>query len=190
MSMSATRALDQILADLGALGVTDNDEDVRRTRMIRNAAQEDCSVCSECGKELAPDAEVWRPRISLGPSGFGGWHTRIVPVCKKCWPKAGRERHFWPPEPCEGCGRLVRNDTLGSPSKHVFCCEQCAKKAQSKAAREARAKRREGMTCEACGKKFTPPRADVKFCSNAVSAHTATALRLLMRKSTGPAQYP
>jgi hypothetical protein len=153
-----TALADQINA---LMGVTADDEWRRRRLIIRNA-QESASCCGECGKAIKPGEPVWRKRISLGRSIFGGWHTRVVPTCKQC----SGEREIRPSKPCEGCGRLVHDvPTYSWTKRRTACCDECRTKAQAKAARERRTKARGQRQCEDCGETFKPTRTDSKFCS-------------------------
>ena len=182
MSDDTTQAsLDEIAKDIEKLlngGVEVTDEE-RQRRHFRYDVAKTCSHCADCERPLAPDEPIWRQRISLGRSMFGGTHHRLLPVCETCshakrseysyrYPHPSTE--FRPAQPCEGCGRPVHEryrDGLFHRNHHVICCEDCYKAAELKYARETRTLARGTHECQICGKSFEPTRNDAKFCSSA-----------------------
>jgi hypothetical protein len=46
----------------------------QRRHEIRCTVIEDCSVCGECGRTLAPGEPIWRARISLPRTPCGTSH--------------------------------------------------------------------------------------------------------------------
>jgi hypothetical protein len=139
-----------------ARSVTDNDREARYRRNIRNA-QENASVCAKCGRQLVANDPVWRDRLSLGPSFFGGWRTVVAPVCSSCKPEY---EIFEDPRPCEGCGRLVHNLSY---QRHTLCSEVCRLKARAAHGRTMRREARGSLTCIGCGKTFVPTRTDALY---------------------------
>jgi hypothetical protein len=116
-------------------------------------------------KSVSRPPPVWRDKVVTGCDFWGRQKFWVVPVCGECKTKY-RYDPWNDPKPCIGCGRSVYNlwDWKG---RYVVCSGACEPAARAKRARDLRAKSREGLTCEQCGKSFTPPRNDAKFCSSA-----------------------
>src|SRR5262245_25592452 len=147
------------------MGFGSADEKEEKAHHLRCDAVWHGKVCGVCGKELG--SAVWRDRIATGHD-WSPWHRQnysIVPVCGEC--KTRDEWGFGDPwiddhKPCVGCGRSVYN-RWNWKGQYAVCSNACEPAARAKRARDLSAKRREGMTCEQCGKDFTPPRDDAKF---------------------------
>jgi len=160
--------LEEIQADLAAMGFGFGDEEEKKAHHLRCDAIHYGKVCGVCGKEFG--SAVWRDRIATGHD-WSPWRRQkywIVPVCGEC--KTRDEWGFgdpWidKPRPCVGCGRSVYN-RWNWKGQYAVRSNACEPAARAKRARDLSAKRREGMTCEQCGKDFTPPRDDAKFCSS------------------------
>jgi ribosomal protein L32 len=140
-------------------GVTASERVASEQRAIRNA-RKDASACACCERKIAPGEPVWRQRINLGRSFFGGVRQTKAPVCRSC-KKA--DRYFRPHLNCAGCGRPVYHQGWRRPG-HIFCSEICQREIRLAAARDARRQSRAGRVCENCGEAFEPSRSDSKFC--------------------------
>jgi len=153
-------------------------------RKLRNAASTGKS-CGGCGRDFQPNEPVWRIRHNTGLGFFGG-STIIAPFCGQCARRY--RRHDCLSEPCEGCGRAVRNTEWGN-RRHIYCSEACAKgcevRRHSAIARDRRAEAR-GRTriCAECGETFEPARADTRFCSG-VCKQRAYRKRVTLSKNDG-----
>jgi hypothetical protein len=155
--------LDELAAKIRNIaGVADEDDGARQHRHNVYNAKANGDTCAKCGRKLAPDEPVWRSRLDLGRSAFGGRHIRVAPVCAGC-------KSIWElfndPEPCQGCGRPVHYRYEFISRRLTFCCERCRQRAQQGAMRDARRAARAGRTCDQCGKVFEPTRTDARFCS-------------------------
>jgi hypothetical protein len=86
-------------------------------------------ICGCCGKPLAPDAVVVRDWVPT--KGFlGRPGAQLVLNCFDC----NRSAVFLCRGNCEGCGRKVYFPSRRN-RRHVFCCDDCRKRAKSDRAR-------------------------------------------------------
>lgn len=131
-------------------------------------AQRDARSCGICGKPFRPGEVIWRGSTTM--SFRGGQRRTLVPMCDACRSKVKDQwwDHRWlETEPCESCGRTVRN--LKSPLTHrryVTCSEECRLKVQKLRESERRALDRLKV-CGTCREPFEATRSDARYCSSA-----------------------
>ena len=65
---------------------------------------------------------------------------------------------------CGGCGRVFYTTIYTKKYCHSYWC---GNQANNRRQREYRQMRRQDLVCQCCGEKFTPKRADARYCSNA-----------------------
>ena len=65
---------------------------------------------------------------------------------------------------CGGCGRVFYTTIYTKKYCHSYWC---GNQANNRRQREYRQMRRKDLVCQCCGEKFTPKRADARYCSNA-----------------------
>ena len=65
---------------------------------------------------------------------------------------------------CGGCGRVFYTTIYTKKYCHSYWC---GNQANNRRQRECRQMRRQDLVCQCCGEKFTPKRADARYCSNA-----------------------
>ena len=65
---------------------------------------------------------------------------------------------------CGGCGRVFYTTIYTKKYCHSYWC---GNQANNRRQREYRQMRRQNLICQCCGEKFTPKRADARYCSNA-----------------------
>jgi hypothetical protein len=120
------------------------------------------SKCRKCGGEIGPKAAVYYARKRT--TGWFGYGFRAEAVCKDC--RGGDS--YDEGAPCYVCSRRVylekgaRHDAL-----RVFCSPHCKIKFYGARDKDRRMKARWNLRCAVCKRKFTPDRADAKFCSSA-----------------------
>jgi hypothetical protein len=160
MSDDQQETIDEAVARIQAIsGVTDDDHEIDDRHIIYNA-QNDASVCAECGRQIVASDPVWRQRLSLGRGLFGGWRNTVAPVCSSC--KSEYEAFY--ARSCDACGRPVHN-LYSTYRRLTFCSEVCQTKARAAQARNTRREARGSQTCEGCSKIFNSTRTDARFCS-------------------------
>ena len=64
---------------------------------------------------------------------------------------------------CGGCGRVFYTTIYTKKYCHSYWCGNQANNLRQ---REYRQMRRQDLVCQCCGEKFTPKRADARYCSN------------------------
>ena len=64
---------------------------------------------------------------------------------------------------CGGCGRVFYATIYTKKYCHSYWC---GNQANNRRQREYRQMRRQDLVCQCCGEKFTPKRADARYCSN------------------------
>ena len=64
---------------------------------------------------------------------------------------------------CGGCGRVFYTTIYTKKYCHSYWC---GNQANNRRQREYRQMRRQDLVCQCCGEKFTPKRADARYCSN------------------------
>ena len=65
---------------------------------------------------------------------------------------------------CRGCGRVFYTTIYTKKYCHSYWC---GNQVNNRRQREYRQMRRQDLVCQCCGEKFTPKRADARYCSNA-----------------------
>ena len=65
---------------------------------------------------------------------------------------------------CGGCGRVFYTTIYTKKYCHSYWC---GNQANNRRQREYRQIHRQDLVCQCCGEKFTPKRADARYCSNA-----------------------
>ena len=65
---------------------------------------------------------------------------------------------------CGGCGRVFYTTIYTKKYCHSYWC---GNQANNRRQREYHQMRRQDLVCQCCGEKFTPKRADARYCSNA-----------------------
>ena len=123
-------------------------------------AWERCEICGRCGRSIAAGEPVRVTRICAGDS------SATAPTCAACRPSWESDFQFRPPQPCDGCGRMVSVRPRAIIRKVVVCSERCGWTARNR----LRAKRGTWMRrrcCSVCGTEFVATRVDAKTCSNA-----------------------
>ena len=65
---------------------------------------------------------------------------------------------------CGGCGRVFYTTIYTKKYCHSYWC---GNQANNRRQREYRQMRRQDLVCQCCGEKFTPKRADARYCSSA-----------------------
>ena len=65
---------------------------------------------------------------------------------------------------CGGCGHVFYTTIYTKKYCHSYWC---GNQANNRRQREYRQMRRQDLVCQCCGEKFTPKRADARYCSNA-----------------------
>ena len=101
-------------------------------------------ICRLCGKQIEP--------IRIATSK---WPVLFCDDCVKT-----KHENWWY-QRCRGCGVWMNRD------REKYCCSECQREAEARRKREHRQQWRMNKTCPICGEKFTPKRADAKYCSAA-----------------------
>jgi hypothetical protein len=161
-SMTAEQIERNISAFAGLLGRTGKTAEEYRLTQRAAAAGEHCGLCDET---FAESAVIYRRSVVYPPSGgVFAWATVVAPACETC---ASLDHiPYLEPVPCQGCGRLVCNETSYRDRRRITCSERCATKALYAEYRHRRAEARGTRVCPICNETFEPPRADAKFCSS------------------------
>lgn len=127
----------------------------RAVRQMQRLAGKHAGWCARCGKDLAPGEKV----VVQQAEPWG-----MAPRCVDC---AGSHERWQSPDrkgDCGGCGRpVVLRNPWAWHRKHIYCCTRCA----DVIFRKLRQRNPKPVACDGCDAKFTPSRADARFCSNA-----------------------
>lgn len=137
-------------------------------------------TCQGCERLIRPDEPIYvsRDRFIFFGDGYVTGALPVGPWCASCegdaphgrpWKRAGRDAwengHFrWipaPPRTCRTCGRLFYACATR------WCSDRCENAERTERRREAREQARSRHWCRECGERFTPPRADARYCSPA-----------------------
>lgn len=102
--------------------------------------------CYDCERELTANEPVYRFKA-----------YRMHTYCENCKPD-----YWYTQGKCETCSRDTFN-AEGSSRQHVFCSQLCSSRYWNKVQRDNRLKSHQ-KKCGECGKAFTAPRSDTKFC--------------------------
>jgi hypothetical protein len=116
--------------------------------------------CEYCHRELAKTETVFR---YVWPSKFG--YPKRSSFCEACVTGKFFWGKFKDPNPCQGCGRPVRN-CLEWKINTVVCSEVCRVKVHNSRRRPYRVQHTQKL-CESCACFFAPRRTHSRFCSAA-----------------------
>jgi hypothetical protein len=129
-------------------------------------ARSNGKTCGLCGKAFGAGAVMWRGETTV--SRDPGAYPFLVPMCDQCRsrdPALAWDAEWTDPEPCESCGRPVRNRKPLSPRRrYVTCSEACRLRVQRSRESERRALARLKV-CATCHEPFEASRSDAKYCS-------------------------
>lgn len=110
-------------------------------------------ICCLCGGELPLPHRITRQ-----------WHRGRLRqprlYCDACIEKQPKENTSWLKR-CPACGVWMLS------RRHRYCSEECGRSAKAARQRKGRERRRSNRRCAECGRRFTPQRADGKYCSPA-----------------------
>jgi hypothetical protein len=144
--------------------------------------------CDRCLEPMQDDATVWRISVDYGHASgaMQSWCAICVadrfkshlPSYTQNWTKEQREGllrtlaemphdRWHPMQSCERCGRPVIFDASRRIPPHTVCRDACRYAVKLAQARARHARRRQPVSCAACGKPFQPKRADALTCSHA-----------------------
>jgi len=147
-------------------------------------ARSNGKTCGLCGKAFGAGAVMWRGETTA--SRDPGAPPFLVPMCDQCRsrdPALAWDAEWTDPEPCESCGRPVRNRKLLSPRRrYVTCSEACRLRVQRSRESERRALARLKV-CATCHEPFEASRSDARYCSPPCRQK---AYRGRMRRRTDP----
>jgi hypothetical protein len=129
--------------------------------------------CPGCRRELADNEPVFQVSVGyFSPEWAKGRliedrYATVGHVCAGCreWIEAQAKSNRVS-ESCEQCGRPVFNLARRKKPKHIACSQRCRIALYNARARRWRKASMPKRTC-ACGKVFTPRRADGVYCSAA-----------------------
>ena len=116
-------------------------------------------LCFKCGREYSSGETIYFGKV--GGYALLGYSYRKVSYCESCKPKRWLDHGK-----CDTCNREVYFPYRHINRYHVFCSRMCERDHYSKVQRQKRLKNRQ-KNCNQCGKAFTAPRSDTKFCSAA-----------------------
>jgi hypothetical protein len=127
--------------------------------------------CEACQNKLEWGAPVYRVALHYGHSWVGkkcpGVIVRVCAACNSGPPlfypdtRFPDRRIWWPPSPCQHCGRPIIASRKRRLPK-LFCCSAECEAAARNARRERRYSERR---CKGCDKPFQPTRIKATFCS-------------------------
>lgn len=135
-------------------------------------------TCWACGRDIPAEEPVYTDRqwwVMIGTTHDGrsvSWTEQHGPWCAQCAPGA-KGNHPWaswpwhvrqpiPSRPCAWCSRPYH----GHPANR-FCSERCANADRAERRRLARERQRSRCLCAVCGRQFTAPRQDARYCTPA-----------------------
>lgn len=146
---------------MSSRNVTDEKSSDNSTLSKRNGL-----VCARCDRKL-DDGEMVT-RLNLGrPLGACCWtpvshKVSVMEIGSRSFSYTD-SRWYFPPKPCEGCGRPVVYQANHRQRKHAFCCERCEGVYRWRLVKAQRST----PTCATCSQPFEPKRTDAKHCSPA-----------------------
>jgi hypothetical protein len=119
--------------------------------------------CQICHRQLEPLEPIYR--MHFGPAINYGLRTSL---CKRCYDNFVSKKitliSSFCEQHCEHCARPILTVSRWRP-KRAICSAKCRGAIDTKRAKERRAWHRYERACWHCGKKFTPKRADGRYCS-------------------------
>lgn len=115
-------------------------------------------ICNDCGHEHLPGETIYYCNVST-PTLFGRSLSKVS-FCENCNPGSWNTEYA----DCDICNRTVYYPYRNIERRHVFCSEKCERDHYSTVQREKRLRARQ-KECNECGKAFTAPRSDTKFCT-------------------------
>ncbi len=142
----------------------------RRQANLRRVvqAQMSASMCGVCGKPFGAGEVIWRGAAPAPPASER--RPDLVPMCDSCRYKAkdgGFDSIWAEPEPCEACGRPVRNlRKRPARRRYITCSERCRRRVQKARESDFRALARLKV-CATCRDPFEGSRSDARYCSPA-----------------------
>lgn len=122
-----------------------------------------------CRARLGPDDIAFRYRFQHRELvQFNGYKSYVDVGRFRCSACIDTNEDWWyPPSPCEVCGRGVRHENIYHEPFTVFCSEECRVKRDTMARTAKRRARREPRPCLVCRETFEPSRKDQVYCSTA-----------------------
>ena len=88
---------------------------------------------------------------------------------------------------CGGCGRVFYTTIYTKKYCHSYWC---GNQANNRRQREYRQMRRQDLVCQCCGEKFTPKRADARYCSSACRQKDPAGQLFADRRRIFPVKEP
>jgi hypothetical protein len=95
----------------------------RARKKRRQQANQLARLCGNCGKDIASNEPVARPRV-MGKRMFG-WGSSIETMCLAC--AGDMQSGQWMHGDCTMCGRQVY-DLQRHDRRRMFCCEDCRRR--------------------------------------------------------------
>ncbi len=123
--------------------------------------------CSNCKKDVAVDATIYRLGTSWALTWSAQWRSTIGSLCEDCIDLPSVRscfgfKQFNDPVPCACCGRPVKWDASRMRRKYTVCSKEC----QTNVYKSLRPnKPLTTNSCAVCGEPFTAKRQDARFCS-------------------------
>ena len=150
--------------------------------------------CEACQNKLEWGAPVYRVALHYGHSWVGKKCPGVIVrgVCAACnsgpplfYPdtRFPDRRIWWPPSPCQHCGRPIIASRKRRLPK-LFCCSAECEAAARNARRERRYSERR---CKGCDKPFQPTRIKATFCSPTCKQRVYRRRRRRLTKRPAPA---